>query len=140
MVTNETDTTISAAPSAGASLSMTRVLSGADLALFALLAGQLDLRGEVQLSLESTSHQPVSQALLASLLTSAAIRFTGQSDFARVSNATLRFSEQAYSDEPLRISATYDPQDPTSAMRVAINLHSGDGRLLASGDILIQPS
>ena len=143
-MTNETDTTtITAsqdAPADGAASSFTRVLSDADLALFALMAGQLDLRGDVQLSLESEPHQPVPQALLAGLLTAAAVRLAGQPDHARVASAALRFTEQAYTDEPLRISGDVGERDPSGATQVAVSLHSDDGRLLASGDILVAVS
>lgn len=143
-MTNETDTTTITAspetPTDDAPSSGVRVLSDADLALFALMAGQVDLRGEVQLSLESASRQPVPQALLAGLLTAAAARLVGQPDHARVASAALRFAEQAYTDEPLHISGEVGGADSTGATRVAVSLHSEDGRLLASGDFLIHTS
>ncbi len=143
MVTNEIETTTpttSAAPAESDAFRFTRVLSDADLALFALMASQLDLSGEAQLSLESTPRQPVPQALLASLLTAAAIRLAGQPDYARVSSVALRFPEQAYTDEPLHISATYGAPDPDGALRVTVSLQSDDSRLLASGDMLVYSS
>jgi hypothetical protein len=141
-VTNETDTASPATPLAkpaeGAALTLT--LSGADLALFALVAGQLDLSGEVQLSLENIPRQPVPQALLAGLLTAAAIRLAGQPSYARASSATLRFPEQAYTDEPLHISGVRGAPDPSGALPISVSLQSGDDRLLASGVILVHAS
>ncbi|HEU0026745.1 MAG TPA: hypothetical protein VFQ25_06475 [Ktedonobacterales bacterium] len=140
---NEPNPTIIASPAApmdGGALSGARVLSGADVALFALMAGQLDLSGEAQLSFEASPRQPIPQALLTGLLTAAAVRLAGQPDHARVASVTLRFSEQAYTDEPLRISGAAGDADPAGAMRVAVSLHSEDDRLLASGEILIHTS
>lgn len=117
----------------------TRVLSDADLALFALLAGRLELRGDVTLSLEPTPRQPVPQALLAALLTAEALHAAGQSPHARVTSAALRFSEQAYTHEELRISASASAPDPTGALSVAVGVQSAEGRLLASGTILVIP-
>jgi hypothetical protein len=117
----------------------TRVLSDADLALFALLAGHLDLRGEVALSLEATARQPVPQALLAALLNTEALRAASQSPHARISSAALRFSEQAYTDEALHISASASAPDPSGALSVAVGIYSAEGRLLASGTLLVIP-
>jgi hypothetical protein len=140
---NEPNTAITASPTAptdGGALGGVRVLSGADVALFALMAGQVDLSGEAQLSFEATPRQPVPQALLTGLLTAAAVRLAGQPDHARVASATLRFVEQVYTDEPLRISGVAGDADPSGATQVAISLRSEDGRLLASGEMLIHAS
>ena len=116
-----------------------RVLSGADVALFDLLAGHIELRGDVTLSLDATSRQPVPQALLAALLAAEALRAAGQSPHARVTSAVLRFSEQAYTDEELRISASASAPDPGGALSVAVGVQSAEGRLLASGTLLVIP-
>ena len=131
MVTNETETTTPAAPAAGATASFTRVLTGADLALCALLAGQVDLSGETQLSLEQAQRQPVPQTLLAALLTAAAAQLAGLSAITPILTFQLRFVEQAYTDEPLRFTARTDETDASGAMAVSLRLESADERLLA---------
>ena len=129
-MTNETETTTPAAPAAGATASFTRVLSGADLALCSLLAGQVDLSGETQLSLEQAQRQPVPQTLLAALLTAAAAQLAGLSAITPILTFQLRFVEQAYTDEPLRFTARTDDPDATGAVSVNVQVESADGRLL----------
>ena len=138
-MTNETDLATPATTAGAVSGPATRVLSDADLALFALLSGHLDLRGDVALSLEVTPRQPVPHALLAALLTAEALRVAGDSAHARVTSAALRFPEQAYTDEELRISANHGNPDPAGALHVAVEVQSADGRPLAAGTILVLP-
>jgi len=140
MVSDQNYTTIPLSVAEIPAHGFTRTFSDADLALFALMAGQLDLSGEAHLSLDAIPRQPVPQALLSGLLTASAPRLAGQPDHTPISSATLRFIEQAYTDEPLYISGACDASDSTGALRVAVDLHSDDGRLLASGVILLNPS
>ena len=130
MVTNETETTTPAAPAAGATASFTRVLTGADLALCALLAGQVDLSGDTQLSLEQAPRQPVPQTLLAATLSAAAAKLAGLSTITPIQTFQMRFIEQAYTDEPLRFTARTDEPDAAGALDVSVRLESADGRLL----------
>lgn len=132
-MTNETETTIPAALAAGATASFTRVLTGADLALCALLAGQVDLSGETQLSLEQAQRQPIPQTLLAALLTAAAAQLAGLSALTPILTAQLRFVEQAYTDEPLRFTARNGEPDAAGALAVSVWMESEDGRRLAEG-------
>lgn len=140
-MTNDPGATSPATPAGiHESAPLTRILSEADLAIFALLAGQLDLRGEVTFALEAIPRQPVPQALLGALMTAEAVRAAGQASHARVTSAALRYLEQAYSDEELRISAQIGAPDPAGALHVTVAIHSADARLLASGTILVIPS
>lgn len=139
MVTHEAEAPSLDAPGAADGESIMRVLSDADLALFALLAGRLDLSGPESLSLDATPRQPVPQALLAGLLTAEAARVAGVSNHARVISADLRFAEQAYSDQPLRISARAGQTDPTGALQITVSMYSEDGRTLATGAVLVLP-
>jgi hypothetical protein len=141
-VTNDPGATSPAAPTGHGlqkSAATTRILSEADLAIFALLAGQLDLSGDVRLSLDPLPRQPVPQALLAALLTAEAVRVAGQSSHARVTSAALRYPEQAYTDAELRLSAQFGAPDPAGALHVTVEIHSEDERLLASGVVLVIP-
>ncbi len=137
-MTNETEITTTDAPVAGAAPSFTRVLSGADLALCALLAGQVDLSGDTQLSLEQAQRQPIPQTLLAALLTAAATRLAELSPLTPILTAQLRFVEQAYTDEPLRFTARSGELDVTGALAVSVWMESADGRLLAEGVMRFQ--
>ena len=111
--------------------SFTRVLTGADLALCALLAGQVDLSGETQLSLEQAQRQPVPQTLLAALLAAAAAQLAGLSPLTPILTFQLRFVEQTYTDEPVRFTARTSEPDATGALSVSVQMASEDGRLLA---------
>lgn len=118
---------------------LVRTLSSADLALYALLAGQVDLSGDVTLSLEEDHRQPVPPELLAALLTSAARRLASVSSFTPLESVTLRYIEQAYTDEPLRfarLGAPADQSDPTSP--ITIRLESADTRPLAEAIVRFQ--
>ena len=132
-MTNETETTTPTTPAEGVAPSFTRVLSGADLALCALLAGQVDLSGDAQLSLEQTQRQPVPQTLLGTLLTTAAAQLAGLSALTPIITVQLRFVEQAYTDEPLRFTARRGEPDAAGALDVSIRMESEDGRALAEG-------
>jgi hypothetical protein len=110
-----------------------RTLSGADLALYALLAGQVDLSGDVSLSLEENHHQPVPQELLAALLTSAARRLAGVADLTPLASVSLRYIEQAYTDEPLRFTRFVDDRATASDSTnpITVRVESADARPLA---------
>lgn len=137
MAPNESEAVSMDAPATSGALTYQRALSGADVALFALVAGQVDLSGETQLSLDDAPRQPVPQALLAGLLTAAAVRATGQSGASRVASAQFTFIEQAYTDEPLEIGAATGSPDSTGALSVTVTLQSEGGRPLARGVIAV---
>jgi hypothetical protein len=119
---------------------LVRALSGADLALYALLAGQVDLSGDVSLSLEESHHQPVPQELLAALLISAARRHAGVADFTPLASVSLRCIEQAYTDEPLRFTRLVgdhaNPSDSTNP--ITLRVESADARPLAEAIVHFQ--
>lgn len=138
MVTNDSATPGPAAPEdliTGAGATYLRVLSDADLALCALLVDQVNLSGEKELSLVEVPRQPAPQALLATLMTAVAGRLAGVSTLTPVLSVSLRFIEQAYTDEELRFVALDVTPDAAGALVVRLRVESADGRPLAEGVI-----
>ncbi len=130
---------VSSAGVVGATRTLTRALSEADLALFALVMGDAELDGEAHLEAEPRYQRVASSALLAALLTSSAALHSGQPASARFTSAQLRFVGPAYAEETVRASATVTGVDePTGALRIAAVCDAEDGRRLAEADFLLQ--
>lgn len=128
-----------AAGAIGATKTLTRALSEADLALFALVMGDAELDGEAHLEAEPRYQRTASPALLAALLTSSAALHSGQPASARLTSAQLRFVAPAYAEETVRASATVTGVDePTGALLVRAVCDAEDGRRLAEADFLLQ--
>jgi hypothetical protein len=138
VVTNELDISDPTASEDGPESGLVRVLSSADVALSALLAGQVDLSGETSLSLEETPRQPAPAELLAVALTAAARRLAGVSADIPVESVTLRFIEQAYTDEPLCFAALDSAPDEADARAVMVRMESEEGRSLAEAAVRFQ--
>jgi acyl dehydratase len=123
----------------GATKTLTRALSEADLALFALVMGEAELDGEAHLEAEPRYHREASPALLAALLTSSAALHSDQPASARFTSAQVRFVAPAFADETVRASATVtDVDEPTGSLRVQAICDAEDGRRLAEADFLLQ--
>ena len=122
-----------------ATKTITRALSEADLALFALVMGEADLDGEARLEAEPRYQRAAPPALLAALLTSSAALHSERPAWARFVSAQLRFIEPAYADETVRASATAQGIDePTGALRVAALCETAEGRTLAEAEFLLR--
>ena len=123
----------------GATRTLTRALSEADLALFALVMGDAELDGEAHLEAEPRYQRVASPALLAALLTASAALHSGQPAAARFTSAQVRFIAPAYADETVQASATVTGVDePTGALQVRAVCAAEDGRTLAEADFLVQ--
>ncbi|HEX8995882.1 MAG TPA: hypothetical protein VF812_07620 [Ktedonobacterales bacterium] len=123
----------------GATRSITRTLSEADLALFALVMGEASLDGDARLEVEPRYQRMASPALLAALLTSVAALHSDRPDLARFVSAQLRFIEPAYAEETVRAHATVTGVDaPTGALQVRARCETEDGRALAMADFLLR--
>jgi len=121
----------------GATRTLTRSLSEADLALFALVMGEAELDGEAHLEAEPRYQREASPALLAALLTSSAALHGGPS--ARCVSAQLRFLAPAYADETVRAIATVTGVDePSGALHVRAICETEDGRRLAEAEFLLR--
>jgi acyl dehydratase len=123
----------------GATRTLTRSLSEADLALFALVMGEADLEADARLEAEPRYQRVAPAALLAAVLTSSAAQHSERPVWARFVSAQVRFIEPAYAEETVRASATVTGiDDATGALRVNAVCEAEDGRRLAEADFLLQ--
>ncbi len=123
----------------GATKVMTRTLSEADLALFALVMGDAELGSEARLEAEPRYQRAATPALLVALLTASAAQHSERPTWARFVSAQMRFIEPAYAEETVRASATITGIDePSSALRVYALCETEDGRKLAEADFLLR--
>jgi len=150
-VANDEQAGAAAQGAIGATVTLTRTLSEADLALFALVMGEVDVttqappaspaaeQAETDEQRAEQAQQTAPLALLAALLTSVAAQHSDQPAQARFLEARLRFHAPAYAGETLQASATVTGvDDATQALRVAARCVTSDGRHLAEADLLVQ--
>ena len=127
------------ASAVGATKTITRALTEADLALFALVMGEAELDGEARLEAEPRYQRAAPPALLAALLTTSAALHSDRPAWAHFVSAQLRFIEPAYADETVRASATaHGIDEPTGALRVAALCETEEGRTLAEAEFLLR--
>ena len=123
----------------GATTTLTRSLSEADLALFALVMGAADLATDARLEAEPSYQRVAPSALLAALLTTSAAQHSERPLLARFISGQVRFFEPAYAEETVRASATVTGIDgATGALRISARCETADGRSLAEADFLMQ--
>ena len=139
----------------GATARLTRILSEADLALFALVMGEVDVtqpplmapapqtpspeEASGEQSEAGEARQAAPPALLAALLTSVAAQHSDDPAQARFLETQLRFHAPARVGEELLASATVTAlDDATHALRIAARCEAADGRRLAEADLLLQ--
>lgn len=134
----------SRAQAIGATATVTRTLSEADLALFALVTGAAEAPADeaqpnLGLAGEARYRQAAPPALLASLMTTSAAQHSERPAWARFLSAQIRFIEPAYTDDMVRAQATVTAvDDATGALRVSAHCESVEGRRLAEGDFLLR--
>lgn len=123
----------------GATRTLTRMLSEADLALFGLVMGETAFDGEAHLDMEPRAQQMAPAALLAALLTACAALHSERPEVARFTSAQVRFIESAYSEETVRTVATVTAIDAaTGALRIAAYCETEAGRRLADAEFTLR--
>jgi acyl dehydratase len=133
------ETTGAAVGVVGATTTLTRSLSEADLALFALVMGEANLATDARLEAEPSYQRVAPPALLAALLTTSAAQHSERPPLARFISGQVRFIEPAYADETVRASATVTGIDgATGALHINARCETEDGRSLAEADFLVQ--
>ncbi len=130
------DTTVDAV---GATRILTRSLSEADLALFALVMGDATFDGDAHLDAEPRYQQMAPAALLSALLTACAALHSEQPEVARFTSAQVTFIEPAYAEEIVRACATVTEIDAaTGALRIAAYCETETGRRLADAEFTLR--
>jgi len=123
----------------GATVTITKEFSEADLALFMLVMGDAALTADEPLSPERQQRQAAPGALLVALLASAAARHAQRPQYARFASASTRVIEPAYTDDTLTAVAELTALEGET-MRVTARCENQDGRRLAEGEFLVSNS
>lgn len=122
----------------GATTTLTRSLSEADLALFALVMGEAELEAEAGFEAEPHAQRVAPPALLVAMLTTSAAQHSDRPALAHFVSGEVRFIEPAYAEETLRASATVTGIDaPTGALRISALCETVNGRRLAEAEYLL---
>lgn len=122
----------------GAVSSLTKQVSEADVALFALVMGETKITTEEPPIPARPSRQIVPMALVSALLASAAARLSDRPGGAQLSTGTIRTLEAAFTDDTLVATAEISGYDAGArALRVAARCETSDGRRLAEGEYLL---
>lgn len=123
----------------GATRILTRLLSEADLALFALVMGEATFDGETHLDAEPRYQQMAPAALLSALLTACAALHSEQPEVARFTSAQVTFIEPAYAEETVRACATVTDIDAaTGALHIVAYCETEAGRRLADAEFTLR--
>lgn len=131
---------VSDTPSArvGATLTLTKQLCDADLALFSLVMGELDVSQEHTIPSAPVPRQIVPLAVLSALLTAVSARHAVRPGMARITWQQVQFHEPAYTEETLVATARVSEHDEARAiLRIAASCATEDGRVLAEGEVLL---
>lgn len=123
----------------GAVARVTKQLSEADVALFVLVTDDAPLEGEEPPDPARRERQEAPLSLLAALLSSAAAHHAVHPELAHFVSQTVRFHEQALTDDTVTATAEvvgYDPKD--HALQIQVRAENQEGRRLAEGQVLLR--
>ena len=118
----------------GTSIALTKAISEADVALFALVTDNVKLQTEEPKASDSGGPSSVPAALLAALLGAAAARHVGESASATFLRAEVSFVGTAMADDTLTATAEVAGYDEASrVLRVRASCTNQEGQRLAEG-------
>jgi hypothetical protein len=122
----------------GAIATVTKQLSEADVALFALVTGDAPLNTEEPPDPQRGVRQAAPLSLLAALLASAAAQHAERPDLARFISQTVRFREPALTDDTITAAAEIVGYDASEhALQIDVRCDNQEGRRLAEGRFLL---
>ena len=125
----------------GTTVSLTKALSSADVALFTLVADDLQPAEEDPAKRVSAEEERarVPSALLAALMTSAALKHAGGHAAAEIEQVEVRFAGDAWVGDTLTATAAVAASDPaTGTLRVQAHCANEAGAPLADGQIILR--
>ncbi len=125
----------------GAVMTLTKQVSEADVALFALVMGETQITAdEIPMSTRQ-SRQIVPMALVSALLASAAARHSDRPGGAQLSTGTIHYLEAAYTGDSLTATAEVSAYDPSArTLRILTRCETADGRRLADAEYVLSDS
>jgi len=119
-------------------MTLTKQVSEADVALFALVMGESQITAEELPIPARQTRQIVPMALVSALLASAAARHSDRPGGAQLSTGTIRYLEAAYTDDILTATAEISAYDTAArTLRIQTRCETADGRRLAEGEYVL---
>lgn len=123
----------------GASTTLTKQLSEADVALFALVVGEAPTASEEPAASARPTRQIAPNALLAAILGTVAARLAVHPGGARVLTEQIHYHEAAFTDDTLTTTASVIGVDaPSESLRISAQCLNQDGRRVADGEFLLR--
>jgi hypothetical protein len=122
----------------GATVTINKTLSEADIALFLLVTNETTPSGDEPPLTSRHAREAAPLAMLAALLASAASGHARRPASARFLNQSIRYCEPAYTDDAVTATAQVTSRDDdTHALLISVTCANQEGRRLAEGEILL---
>jgi hypothetical protein len=126
------------AQSIGATNTISKTLSEADIALFLLVTHETAPAGEEPPLTSRHAREAAPLSMLAALLASAATSHARFPTSARFLSQTVQYREPAYTDDIVTATAHIVARDETAhALHISVFCENQEGRRLAEGEILL---
>lgn len=123
----------------GATTTLTKQLSEADVALFALVVGEAPTASEEPAASARPTRQVAPNALLSAILGTVAARLAVRPGVARVLGEEIHYHEAAFTDDTLTTTAAVTGVDAGSqSLRISAHCTNQDGRRVAEGEFLLR--
>ena len=123
----------------GAVATLTKQLSEADVALFALVTGDAPLEREEPPDPAPRPRQAAPPSLLGALLTSAATHHAAQPELAQLISQTVQFHRQALTDDTVTATAKLVGYDAARhVLQIEVRCEDQAGRRLADGQVVLR--
>jgi hypothetical protein len=121
-----------------ATITLTKTLSEADIALYLLVTNETALGGDEPPLTSRHAREAAPFSMLAALLASAAAGHARQPAFARFLSQSVRYCEPAYTDDTVVATAQAQQHDETAhTLLISVSCANQEGRRLAEGEILL---
>jgi acyl dehydratase len=126
------------AQSIGATVTINKTLSEADIALFLLVTNESTPAGEEPPLTNRHAREAAPLGMLAALLASAAATHARRPTDARFITQTIRYCEPAYTDDTVTATARVAAHDDAAhALLISVSCENQEGRRLAEGEVLL---
>lgn len=122
----------------GATATITKLISEADVALFELVTKDDTLSADEPPNPDRQPRQPAPFSLLTAFLAAAAARHSSQPAIARFEREVVRFAAPVYTDDTLSAVARVTAYDSASgSVRIHVHCHNQEGLRLAEGEFIL---
>jgi acyl dehydratase len=126
------------APPIGATVTISKTLSEADIALYLLVTNETTPGGDEPPLTSRHAREAAPLSMLAALLASAATGHAHRPTFARFLSQAVRYCEPAYTDDTVVATAQVREHDHVAhALLIFVSCENQEGRRLAEGEIVL---